>query len=183
MLHYTIEEPFLNQFIKEFNKIDFKYIDTSTQTEKYCCDELLFERMKDPTKYDRHTNSGEIIFLENYPTLISYINKFKFYLYTNNKDTSIINSGFFYYPKKSYMSWHTNADDPYLRCYITYSKTGDSYFKYYDQKLKKTVITQDYVGWNIRYFHVSNKPNELFWHCVYSNTDRISIGFQIIKNF
>lgn len=182
MIHLKINEEFLNNFIEEFNKIEFKNLKLCDLSEIHCSDKVLFDRMNNPDSYERHNNSGEIIFLERYPQLNKYINKFKFYLYKNHKDCSIINSGFFYYPQKSYMGWHTNADDPYLRCYITYSKNGDSYFKYYDQNTKKTVTTYDYTGWNIRYFKVSNKINELFWHCVYSNTDRISIGFQIIKN-
>ena len=80
------------------------------------------------------------------------------------------------------MGWHTNADTAYLRCYITYSENGDSYFKYYDQLTKKTIVDMDNIGWTLRYFKISNKIDELLWHCVYSNTLRISLGYRIINN-
>ena len=80
------------------------------------------------------------------------------------------------------MGWHTNSNATGLRCYINYSENGDSYFKYYDMEQNKTYTTQYNIGWSIRYFDVYNDPNKYFWHCVYSNTNRISIGFRIINN-
>ena len=95
---------------------------------------------------------------------------------------SIMRSGFFYYPPGQGMGWHTNADTPYLRCYMNYSLNGDSYFKFYDQKTQKTVVDHDVAGWNIRTFDINREKGDWFWHSVYSNTHRISAGFKIINN-
>ncbi len=59
-------------------------------------------------------------------------------------------TGHFVYPKNGYMGWHTNANYPCLRCYITYSENGDSYFKYRDPTTKKIIIDNDNVGWKLR---------------------------------
>ena len=44
------------------------------------------------------------------------------------------------------------------------------------------IVDMDNIGWTLRYFKISNKSDELLWHCVYSNTNRISIGYRIINN-
>ena len=38
-------------------------------------------------------------------------------------------------------------------------------------------------GWNYNRFKVSNEPDKLLWHCVYSDTIRISMGFNNCVNF
>ena len=85
-------------------------------------------------------------------------------------------SGFFYYPKTGYMGWHTNYNTPFDRLYVTYS-TGVSFFRYYDGE--KVVTDYDDCGFTIREFKIrAQKP--YFWHCVGSNCDRFSFGFQLM---
>lgn len=91
-----------------------------------------------------------------------YNSKFVYFLQKKFPYSSIILSGNFLYPKNGYMGWHTNADTPYLRCYITYSENGDSYFKYRDPDTKKIIIDRDNIGWTSRYFMISNKKKNFF---------------------
>jgi len=86
-------------------------------------------------------------------------------------------SGFFHYPKTGYMSWHTNSDVPCKRLYITWAKeSNSSFFRYYQDN---NIITDyDDKGLTLRLFDIKDKPPYL-WHCVGSNTDRISFGFRI----
>ena len=85
--------------------------------------------------------------------------------------------GFFFYPKNGYIGWHTDKNSVGRRCYLTWANEDKkSFFRYFDNKTQKIITKYDKKGWTINSFEV--KPNELFWHCVYSNTNRISIGFQ-----
>lgn len=85
--------------------------------------------------------------------------------------------GFFLYPKNGYIGWHTDKNNKGRRSYLTWAEEDNkSFFRYYDNKKQKIVTKYDKKGWKFNSFEV--KPNELFWHCVYSDTNRISIGFQ-----
>lgn len=88
-------------------------------------------------------------------------------------------SGWFYYPKTGYMGWHTNHDSPTDRIYVTYSSEAKkSFFRYYEDG--KVVTDYDDKGITVRRFTArGTKP--YFWHCVGSDCDRVSIGFQIAK--
>lgn len=86
-------------------------------------------------------------------------------------------SGFFHYPKTGYMGWHTNSDVPCRRMYITWAaESGESYFRYYQDG--RVITDYDDKGLTFRLFNITDKPPYL-WHCVGSNTDRISIGYRI----
>ena len=88
------------------------------------------------------------------------------------------NSGMFYYPPTGFMSWHTNAAAPCDRLYITYSDTGGSFFRYYDNESKEIITDYDRAGLSWRLFPVTNEPPH-FWHCVGSDCERISCGFRL----
>ena len=94
-------------------------------------------------------------------------------------DLYVVCSGTFYYPNTGYMSWHTNHNHPTDRLYITYaSEQEKSFFRYY--KDGKIVTDYDDKGITIRRFTATGtKP--YFWHCVGSQCDRVSIGFQLAK--
>ena len=102
--------------------------------------------------------------------LISEVSK-----YYKVNDLRIV--GFFFYPKNGYIGWHTDKNNIGRRSYLTWAEEDKkSFFRYYDNKKQKIVTKYDKKGWKINSFLV--KPTELFWHCVYSDTNRISIGFQ-----
>jgi hypothetical protein len=91
---------------------------------------------------------------------------------------SIVPSGHFHYPHTGYMSWHTNSNMPGKRIYITYvDEVNRSGFKYIeDDKMIDSVDSEEIT---IRQF-VPGGINP-FWHCVYSNCNRYSFGFRVIK--
>lgn len=79
-----------------------------------------------------------------------------------------------------FMGWHTNWDSPATRLYLSYVDESDkSFFRYVDPITQEIVTSYDKKGWTARLFKVTRDP--LFWHCVYSETPRISIGFRITK--
>jgi hypothetical protein len=86
-------------------------------------------------------------------------------------------SGYFHYPNTGYMSWHTNADVPCKRLYITWTREANkSFFRYY--KDGEVITDYDDAGLTFRIFDITDKPPYL-WHCVGSETDRLSFGFRI----
>jgi hypothetical protein len=93
-------------------------------------------------------------------------------------DSIIQVSGYFHYPDTGFMSWHTNSDIPCKRLYITWSKEGGkSFFRYFENG--KVITDYDDKGITVRMFNITDKPPYL-WHCVGSETDRLSFGFRII---
>jgi hypothetical protein len=181
----NIKEPFLDNFIKDFYTFKISnQISTTPNNEHYCSDSILLDLIENSDRFDDYQKANDnkkLIHIDQSFTK-KYNSKFIYFLQKKFLQSSIILSGNFLYPKNGYMGWHTNADTPYLRCYITYSENGDSYFKYRDPITKEIITDKDNVGWTLRYFKISNKIDELLWHCVYSNTTRISMGYKILNN-
>ena len=95
-------------------------------------------------------------------------------------DHSIQLSGNFLYPPGGFMSWHTNSNTPGDRVYLTYAtETDKSFFRYRDSD-GNIRTSYDKSRWIMRRFHVDS--SDLLWHCVYSDTFRLSIGFRLMKN-
>lgn len=96
-------------------------------------------------------------------------------LFDSWKDLSVSPSGAFWYPRECSMGWHTNSKAPGWRIYINYADTeGESFFRYQDPETKEIITLSD-NNWNFRVFKVSaEKP---LWHCIYSNTNRFSLGY------
>ena len=85
-------------------------------------------------------------------------------------------SGAFWYPPTGFMGWHSNADHEAYRMYAAWAEEGHkSFFRYRDPNTKKIVTSWDKKGWNFRLFNCSQEDKP--WHCVYSDTNRISLGF------
>lgn len=92
-------------------------------------------------------------------------------------DYTVTPSGFFHYPPTGYMGWHTNSDVPCKRMYITWTReAGKSFFRYVQDG--KVVTDYDDARLTFRVFDITDKPPYL-WHCVGSETDRISIGYRL----
>tara|TARA_B110000967_G_scaffold207406_1_gene256684 strand:+ start:11226 stop:11759 length:534 start_codon:yes stop_codon:yes gene_type:complete len=90
---------------------------------------------------------------------------------------TVMASGFFHYPPTGYMGWHTNSNFPCQRLYLTWTKEAcKSFFRY----IKDDNIITDYddEGLTVRLFDATD-TDPLFWHCVGSETDRLSFGFSI----
>ena len=193
--HETLDAPFLEDFIKIFREYKAEHEGfvewyTSAAEESVTGDALLIDgilkKSNDFDKYQKaskkHADDISIVDLAGFARLNDFDPQFMLLLFRRFPKCSIQKSGHFYYPPNTGMDWHTNANNPYLRCYINYSENGDSYFKYYDQVKKETVVDNDFVGWNIRTFRIEKDADKLFWHSVYSKTDRLSIGFKVINN-
>tara|TARA_B100000405_G_scaffold266368_1_gene203786 strand:- start:1157 stop:2074 length:918 start_codon:yes stop_codon:yes gene_type:complete len=90
-------------------------------------------------------------------------------------------TGFYYYPIGGYCGWHTNSDNPGKRFYLTWSQEGDSsFFRYVDADSGECITKFDKKGWFMNQFEA--RSDKLLWHCVGSNTRRISIGFKTDPN-
>ena len=99
--------------------------------------------------------------------------------FKNSYGMKINESGHFWYPPGGYMKWHTNVRTPGWRLYVSYvEEPGKSFFRYRDPDTGKIVTSWD-DGWNFRLFKID--PNKLFWHAVYSNTNRYSLGYRIAE--
>ena len=80
------------------------------------------------------------------------------------------------------MGWHTNSDHPGDRWYLVYNKDDNSsFFRYIDPETGKMITKWEPKGWSINHFKINNSKNPL-WHCIYANSDRISIGFREIES-
>ena len=90
----------------------------------------------------------------------------------------IFQSGRNWYPRHGYMGWHTNANVQGFRLYCTHAPTSrQSYFRYFDPATQKIETSWDTAGWNFKCFRTDLEP---LWHCVYSETDRISFGYGLM---
>lgn len=99
-----------------------------------------------------------------------------------DSDHSIKISGHGWYPKDSYMGWHTNRCTHGTRVYCNWAEeSGKSglYYYYEGYDTERRVMLDD-KGWNFRVFSTSSKLP--FWHAVFSHTDRVSVGFRLSKD-
>ena len=86
-------------------------------------------------------------------------------------------SGQFYYPPDGFCGWHTNHNQNEERLYISYTpEKNKSFFKYYEDG--KIITDWDDEIICLRRFKCPEKK-PYFWHCVGSETDRISFGFRL----
>ena len=138
--------------------------------EKYVSPDYLYSRMNTDVCVSEKNN---IINFSN----LNISNKLMHIIQRLFPENNIEVSGYFHYPNTGYMTWHTNSDVPCKRLYITWAKESKkSFFRYF----KNETIMTDYddEGLTFRIFDIGNKPPFL-WHCVGSETDRISFGFRI----
>ena len=88
-------------------------------------------------------------------------------------------TGFFWYPPKGYMEWHTNENRPGYRFYCVYAREeAKSFFRFRCPDTGKVITSWDKKGWNFRIFKIGVDDARV-WHCVHSNTDRLSFGFTV----
>ncbi len=83
-------------------------------------------------------------------------------------------SGSLIYPPAGWMGWHTNSDREGWRLYVNYiTGGGDSFLRWSQNGEIRT--DYDTAGFNFRAFRVGNR-HELFWHCIYADNWRFSLG-------
>ena len=85
-------------------------------------------------------------------------------------------AGLLHYMPGDFVSWHTNQGNYGKRIYFVWCRQANrSYFRYWDEE--KVVTDTESQGWQVREFDIEeNKP---LWHCIQSDTERYSIGFNI----
>jgi hypothetical protein len=88
-------------------------------------------------------------------------------------------SGCHWFPPSGWMGWHTNADIFGYRMYCVYAaEDNKSFIRIRDPKTKEIITSWDKKGWNFRMFLCdTDDPDNYAWHCIYSDTNRISVGF------
>jgi len=87
-------------------------------------------------------------------------------------------TGSMWYRPGGYMTWHTNSNGTGHRMYMTYATTPNmSFFRYEDVDSGQIQTSYDVVGWQLRIFSIGRLKK--FWHCVSSDTERLSLGVQI----
>ena len=112
-------------------------------------------------KYDR-----------NYPEVTELLEQFN-EIYNSDYRCS----GIFWLPPSGYCGWHTNSTNADKRMYLVWvEEDNKSFFRYRDVDTDKVVTVWDKSGWNINQFKIPKDKH--FWHCVGSNTNRISIGLK-----
>ena len=98
-------------------------------------------------------------------------------LFSSVDSPSMQVSGHFWYPPGGYMGWHTNLRKPGWRLYVTYAEEpGKSFFRYRDPTSGQIVTSVD-RQWDFRLFQI--RADAPFWHAVYSDTHRFSLGYKI----
>jgi|LULG01.1.fsa_nt_gb hypothetical protein len=81
----------------------------------------------------------------------------------------------------AYLSWHTNLNNVGDRVYITYAaESNKSFFRYRDPMTGEIITCPDKKGWQINKFPINEEYP--LWHCVHSDTRRISLGFRVVNN-
>ena len=97
--------------------------------------------------------------------------------FANIKPDRITQKGIYWYPKNGYCGWHTNSNKKGRRIYLVWAEEDDkSFFRYLDKDTKEVVTKYEKKGWQINDFNIEDGDN-LSWHSVYSNTNRLSLGF------
>ena len=83
-----------------------------------------------------------------------------------------------YEEHNGFMGWHTNCDYPGDRWYFVYNVDDrSSFFRYIDPDTEQMVTEWEPKGWCLNHFVVGNRRKPL-WHCVYTNSHRISFGIR-----
>ena len=177
----VIRNPFSSEIVKQIEDIIEPYLDEIKEKseakyvpdwKKNVSEEQLFSVINYEIAKSRNNNLSKVS-VDKPAKKIEKIMKELF------PDLYVACSGTFFYPKTGYMSWHTNNNNPTDRIYISHSsEAGKSFFRY----LKDGKIITDYddKGITVRRFTATGtKP--YFWHCVGSECDRVSIGFQLAR--
>ena len=77
-----------------------------------------------------------------------------------------------------FMGWHTNHDYPGDRWYFVYNTDNhSSFFRYIEPDTGQMITKWEPEGWCLNHFVVGDHVNPL-WHCVYTDSHRISFGIR-----
>lgn len=86
-----------------------------------------------------------------------------------------------WFPAVGYMGWHDDRKYKGYRLYCAYAEEDNkSFFRYRDYETNEIVTCWEKAGWNFRIFYINEEPEKSLWHCVYTDTLRVSIGHRFI---
>lgn len=168
---YIIPLEKLNREVKDIYNfpLSSKALDFSCSPEFL---QLLLSHKID-IRRSRGSNVKKLVFESNGVCLVdSFIAELYRYF------TFVKQTGCFLYPFAGRMGWHTNSDgkvDGVLRLYAVYNSTNDSVFSYLDKNSGAIRSIKEPMGWSAKLFSIEDQ----FWHCVKSNSVRLSLGFQL----
>jgi hypothetical protein len=94
-----------------------------------------------------------------------------------------------YYPAGGYIPWHTNWNVPGYTIILTYSPTGNGFWRHIDPKGATGVVPNpqqlvhldDARGWHGKagYFGGKDEADRLVWHCAYTAEPRVTLSYVI----
>lgn len=86
-----------------------------------------------------------------------------------------------FYPEGGYMGWHNNWNASGYNILLSYSPTGNGFFRYMDPITKEIVTMEDKPGWTCKvgYYGRGREPDKVYYHCAGSYEPRITLGFVI----
>ena len=176
----------------DLSKLNFRQGNVTKDNHYFCSIDLLND-LKNKEMID-HTNDAKYVNIDS--TFLKEINskldadldewnEQKSYTVVKSKFVSLKQKMFdqkvlgVIYPASGYMSWHTNANDFGHNVLLTWSETGNGFFRYQDPITKEVVTMQDKPGWNCKvgYFGKHTEPDKLFWHCCSTDELRISVAW------
>ena len=162
--------------VKEADNFPQTDSDLDCVSEKYLFEHCLTAPLTD-MDWAEHQNAVNLGTVGD-KGILQLITGLKHYLGLANLD------GAAFYPKKSKLSWHHNANAAGYHLLFSYSIDGNGFFRYYDVENKAVVTVDDPIGWTakINYFPDHALGRDVFWHCVGTENYRLSIGYTIPFN-
>ena len=169
-------DKIINTINYDTNKVE-KNLYRSEVTKDYALSRVSKESLDEIINEDRNVATHDCNLYKFNNISFDFLNKrlSKHLVGRNIKSMGI--SGRIWYPVNGYMGWHTNSNNKGYRIYCTFVKESEkSFFRFRDPETEEIVTSWDKQGWNFRIFKIGEKP---IWHSVFSETDRISIGYSL----
>jgi hypothetical protein len=89
------------------------------------------------------------------------------------------------YPPGGFISWHNNANASAYNLVITWSETGEGYWKHIDPYTGKEVLVKDVPGWQCKAFFFGayeDKPEDIVYHMASTDCWRMTIGYMFDRD-
>jgi len=130
--------------------------------------------------YPERTLSVDIASCDNVPSehkekRLKLSKKLCSYLGARNQAVNV------FYPEGGYMGWHNNWNASGYNILLSYSPTGNGFFRYMDPLTKEIVTMEDKPGWTCKvgYYGRGREPDKVYYHCAGSYEPRITLGFVV----
>lgn len=82
------------------------------------------------------------------------------------------------YPPGGFIGWHNNANASQHNLILTWSETGDGWFRFIDPKTKELVTIPDQKGWNMKAGHFgAYGSGDVVYHAARTNCYRMTLSY------